>query len=42
MTRKMVKCFHVAHNLNLEPRVSRDVCDCAMRASCAMTVRVIM
>ena len=42
MARKMVKCFHEAHNLCLEPRVSRDECDCAMRASCAMTVRVKM
>ena len=41
MTRKIVKCFHGAHNLGLEPRVSRDVCDCAMGASFAMTARLI-
>ena len=42
MTRKMEKCFHGAHNPCLEPRVSRDERNCAMRANCAMTVRVKM
>ena len=36
------EAFCGAESYDLEPRVSRDECDCAMQASCAMTVRVEM
>ena len=37
-----VKAGDMARSDDLEPHVSHDECDCAMRASCAMTVPVKM